>query len=181
MTGLFFKRALLPSGWAGDVRVTIADGRFATVTPDAAPEPGDGRHAVAFPGLANVHSHAFQRGFTGLTEWRWQSRDSFWTWREAMYRFALQLHPGGMRAIAALAHAEALEAGYTRVGEFHYLHHGTDGQPYAVPAEIAAHHGSRRGHRHCPDPSAGVLGLRRLRPGPSDQGAAAFPAHARRL
>ena len=137
MTGLFFKRALLPSGWAGDVRVTIADGRFATVTPDAAPEPGDDRHAVAFPGLANVHSHAFQRGMAALAETAGPNDDDFWSWRETMYRFVLTLNPDQIEAIAAYAFAEMLEGGFTTVGEFHYLHHNLDGSPYANRAELA--------------------------------------------
>ncbi|MFN4131010.1 MAG: formimidoylglutamate deiminase, partial [Paracoccaceae bacterium] len=83
-------------------------------------------------------SHAFQRGFSGLTEQRGPGRDSFWTWREMMYRFALSLTPEAMQAIAALAYVEMLEAGFTRVGEFHYLHHAPDGAPYGNPAEMSA-------------------------------------------
>lgn len=129
--------ALLPGGWKRDVVLVVAKGVLTSVTPGVAPEAGDIRVEALVPGMSNLHSHAFQRGFSGLTEWRGAGRDSFWTWREMMYRFALQLDPDEMEAIAALACVEMLEAGYTRVGEFHYLHHAPDGRPYADPAEMS--------------------------------------------
>ena len=129
--------ALLPTGWARDVGVELADGRIAAVTPSATPGPGDRRVDALVPGMPNLHSHTFQRGFSGLTEFRGPGKDSFWTWREAMYRFALQLDPEGVEAIAALACVEMLEEGYTRLGEFHYLHHDPQGRPYADPAELS--------------------------------------------
>jgi len=129
--------ALLPGGWERDVALALADGLLVSVTPGSPASPGDIRVEALLPGMPNLHSHAFQRGFSGLTEWRGAGRDSFWTWREMMYRFALQLDPEGMEAIAALACAEMLEAGYTRLGEFHYLHHAPDGRPYADPAEMS--------------------------------------------
>ena len=129
--------ALLPTGWARDVGVDLADGRIAAVTPGATPGPGDRRVDALVPGMPNLHSHTFQRGFSGLTEFRGPGKDSFWTWREAMYRFALQLDPEGVEAIAALACVEMLEEGYTRLGEFHYLHHDPQGRPYADPAELS--------------------------------------------
>ena len=127
---LHFAEALLPTGWARDVRVEPADGCFTRVMPDTAPLPGDQRHAVALPGLPNLHSHAFQRGMAGLAERRGTSSDSFWTWREAMYRFVDRIEPDDLLAIAAMAYAEMLESGFTRVGEFHYLHHDPAGTPY---------------------------------------------------
>ncbi|MBR0648883.1 formimidoylglutamate deiminase [Roseomonas terrae] len=134
MRKLVFSEALLPDGWRRDVRIEIqADGRIASVTPDA--EPG---RLVALPGLPNLHSHAFQRGMAGLTEHAGDSEDSFWTWRELMYRFLAHLTPDDVEAIATLAYAEMLEAGFTRVGEFHYLHHAPDGSRYADHAEMAA-------------------------------------------
>lgn len=126
------KRALLPDGWAENVCVTLADGVIAEVGPGS----GTGVDAL-LPGGQNLHSHAFQRGFAGMTETRGPGQDSFWTWREMMYRFALSLDPEGMQAIAEMAYVEMLESGYTRVGEFHYLHHGPDGQPYDDPAEMS--------------------------------------------
>ena len=73
----------------------------------------------------------------GLAERAGEGDDSFWTWREVMYRFVDRLDPDGMRAIAALAYAEMLESGFTRVGEFHYLHHAPDGRPYGDVAAMA--------------------------------------------
>ncbi len=135
---IFAEVALLPGGWAGAVRVELAGGRVDTVAAGAVASPGDVRVTALVPGMANLHSHAFQRGFAGLTEYRGAGRDSFWTWREAMYRFALALSPEAMQAIAALAYVEMLEAGFTRVGEFHYLHHAPDGRAYDDPAEMSA-------------------------------------------
>jgi formiminoglutamate deiminase len=89
------------------------------------------------PGLPNLHSHSFQRGMAGLAERRGDAADSFWTWREVMYRFLDRLDPNAVEAIAAWAFAEMLEAGFTAVGEFHYLHHAPDGRPYANVAETA--------------------------------------------
>ena len=129
------ERALLPDGWAERVRVTLEGDRIVAVAPDDAPGP---RVACLLPGMANLHSHAFQRGFSGLTEARGPGTDSFWTWREMMYRFARSLTPDEAEAIAAMAYAEMLESGYTHVGEFHYLHHAPDGGPYDDPAEMSA-------------------------------------------
>jgi len=88
--------------------------------------------------MPNLHSHAFQRAMAGLTECASEGPDSFWTWREAMYRFVDALDPDLLAAIAAMAYAEMLEGGFTRVGEFHYLHHQPGGAPYAEPAAMAA-------------------------------------------
>ena len=139
MTRLHFAFALLPSGWASDVRVIISDGLIGTVTAGVAPAPGDERHHLAIPGLASLHSHAFQRGMAGLAEMRGDSTDTFWTWRETMYRFALEMTPDDVAAVATLLYVEMLERGFTRVGEFHYLHHDRDGSPYANIAEMAVH------------------------------------------
>ncbi|MDA9432339.1 formimidoylglutamate deiminase [Bradyrhizobium sp. CCBAU 51627] len=137
MSRLHFASALLPSGWANDVQVVITAGAIAEVTPDVAPAAGDQRHAIALPGLASLHSHAFQRGMAGLAELRCDSTDTFWTWRETMYRFALAMTPDDVAAVATLLYVEMLEHGFTRVGEFHYLHHDRDGSHYADPAEMA--------------------------------------------
>jgi formimidoylglutamate deiminase len=130
-TSLHCAEALLPSGWARDVRLEIADGRFARVECEVAPQPDDTRLAVALPGLPNLHSHAFQRGMAGMAERRGPSADSFWTWREAMYHFLDRMDPDDVMAVAAMAYAEMLESGFTRVGEFHYLHHDPAGATYA--------------------------------------------------
>ncbi|UWU90894.1 formimidoylglutamate deiminase [Bradyrhizobium sp. CB1015] len=138
MTRLHFASALLPSGWANDVQVVVTAGAIAEVTAGVPPAAGDERHAIALPGLASLHSHAFQRGMAGLAELRGDSTDTFWTWRETMYRFALAMTPDDVAAVATLLYVEMLEQGFTRVGEFHYLHHDRDGSPYADPAEMAA-------------------------------------------
>lgn len=138
MTRLHFASALLPSGWANDVQVVITAGAIAEVTPGAAPVAGEERHGIALPGLASLHSHAFQRGMAGLAELRGDSTDTFWTWRNTMYRFALAMTPDDVAAVATLLYVEMLEQGFTRVGEFHYLHHDRDGSHYADPGEMAA-------------------------------------------
>lgn len=138
MTQLWFERALLPDGWAARVRFTIANGRFAQVDVGVDPSPDDERHWVAVPGLCNVHSHGFQRGMAGLTERRGQPQDDFWTWRELMYRFLDRMTPEDIAAVTAQAYVEMLEGGFTRVGEFHYLHNDMDGRRYADPAATAA-------------------------------------------
>ncbi|MBU7589427.1 MAG: formimidoylglutamate deiminase [Sphingopyxis terrae] len=134
---LWCEQAWLAEGWAENVRLTIADGHVGAIEMAAPPLPGDDRHAILIPGLPNLHSHAFQRGMAGLAERAGEGDDSFWTWREVMYGFVDRLDPDGMRAIAALAYAEMLESGFTRVGEFHYLHHSPDGRPYGDVAAMA--------------------------------------------
>jgi formimidoylglutamate deiminase len=89
------------------------------------------------PGIANLHSHAFQRAMAGVAERQGNVADSFWTWREAMYRIAARFDPDSLHAVASQLYAEMLEAGYTRVCEFHYLHHAPDGRPYADPAAMS--------------------------------------------
>lgn len=93
--------------------------------------------ALSLPAIANTHSHAFQRAMAGMAERRGDASDSFWTWRETMYRFAAKINPEQMYAIAAQVYGEMLEAGFTQVCEFHYLHHQPDGTPYADPGEMS--------------------------------------------
>ncbi|MGN6032981.1 MAG: formimidoylglutamate deiminase [Thermomicrobiales bacterium] len=145
-------RALLADGWARDVRLTLADGRIAAIGTGVPAGPADrhNHYEVVIPGLPNLHSHAFQRGMAGLAETRGDrsaggtsrgadsGADTFWTWRKVMYRFALAMSPEQMEAVARLAYIEMLESGFTRVGEFHYLHHAPDGVPYDDPAEMAS-------------------------------------------
>jgi formimidoylglutamate deiminase len=142
-TSYFAERALLPDGWARNVRFEVGDGgTLASVRPDSS---SDGSAALAgpvVPGMPNLHSHAFQRAMAGLTERARMAGtdaedDSFWTWREVMYGFVRRLTPDQVEAIAAQLYVEMLEAGYTAVGEFHYLHHDPDGVPYGDPAEMS--------------------------------------------
>jgi len=129
---LHLAEALLPQGFAGNVKLTIEGGFVTAVEPDVAPT-GEGRRfaGIALPGMPNLHSHAFQRGMAGLSERRGAPEDSFWTWREVMYRFLDRLDPDDVQAIAAQAFVEMLEGGFTALAEFHYLHHDKDGRPYA--------------------------------------------------
>lgn len=137
VTDIFAEQALLPDGWHNNVRITLAKGCIANVEPESTALAGDERHSILLPGMPNLHSHAFQRGMAGLAELRGPSADSFWSWREVMYRFALSMTPDQVEAVAAQLYVEMLEAGFSRVGEFHYLHHDRDGKPYANLAEMA--------------------------------------------
>jgi formimidoylglutamate deiminase len=131
--------AFLPGGWARDVRVTVdAEGMLTSVeTGNSLADKLIHLKGVVLPGLPNLHSHTFQRGMAGLAERRGPSSDSFWSWREVMYRFLRQLTPEDVEAIAAMAMVEMLEGGFTSLAEFHYLHHDIDGRPYANRAELA--------------------------------------------
>lgn len=135
---LFANKALLPNGWARDVLIEIDPaGVIQSVTTSASAADAERVQGPLLPGLTNLHSHAFQRAMAGLTEYRANPSDSFWTWRELMYRFAAMLTPEHLRAIAAQLYLEMLKAGYTGVCEFHYLHHDVSGTPYADPAEMS--------------------------------------------
>jgi formimidoylglutamate deiminase len=134
---LWFETALLPDGWHDHVRLHIHGGLVARIEKGVEPGQLDERHAIGIPGLANVHSHGFQRGMAGLAETRGPEGDNFWTWREVMYRFLDRLGPEDVEAITAFAYVEMLERGFTRVGEFHYLHHDPAGAPYANVGELA--------------------------------------------
>ncbi len=89
------------------------------------------------PSFVNVHSHVFQRTLRGHTHRPLSQRDTFWTWRNAMYAEAQLLNPERLYASAVQTYREMLAAGYTTVGEFHYVHHQPDGQPYATPNAMA--------------------------------------------
>lgn len=137
MQQLFAERALLPDGWARDVLLEVDEGgQLVTVRADSVPGQAERLDGPAMPGMPNVHGHAFQRAMAGLAE-RATGGDSFWSWREVMYRFVARLTPDQVEVIAAQLYVEMLKAGYTAVGEFHYLHHAPDGRPYADPAEMA--------------------------------------------
>ncbi|MFI8617201.1 formimidoylglutamate deiminase [Acidovorax sp. NPDC077693] len=136
---LFAADALLPTGWARNVLLQWdGAGRFTHIAADAAAPAGAPVAAgPVVPGMPNLHSHAFQRAFAGLTEYRGESQDSFWSWRNLMYRFAARITPESLEAIATWLYVEMLEAGYTSVCEFHYVHHNQDGTPYATDAEMS--------------------------------------------
>lgn len=136
MQKIVAKQALTHDGWKAHVEIGIEDGRIAHIRPaagGAAPTVG-----LALPAPLNLHSHAFQRAMSGLTEARGPDpSDSFWTWRRLMYKFLDQLTPEQIQAIAAQVFLEMLEAGYSSVAEFHYLHHDTGGKPYTNLGELS--------------------------------------------
>lgn len=137
MKRLFAPQALLPQGWADNVLLEWDEqGVLTRVQPDA--ERGNAPQATGplLPAMPNLHSHAFQRALAGLTEYRGQAQDSFWSWRTLMYQFANRLDPAAMEAIATWLYIEMLQAGYSSVCEFHYVHHDADGRPYADDATL---------------------------------------------
>jgi formimidoylglutamate deiminase len=131
VTSFFFNQALLADGWAANVRVSVGNGLVSAIEVGAEKSVSDHHHAVALPAMGNLHSHAFQRAMAGMAEVAGPSGDSFWTWREIMYRSVDRLTPEDLQAVAAQAYVEMLEGGFGRVGEFHYLHHDLDGSRYA--------------------------------------------------
>jgi formimidoylglutamate deiminase len=137
---LLLEHALLPDGWHRGVLVGITGGLITSLTAQPTPQQLDGVARIAgatIPGLPNLHSHTFQRGMAGLAETRGPSGDSFWTWRQVMYRFLEHLDPDDVEAIAAMAMMEMLEGGFTSLAEFHYLHHDPQGRAYGNRAELA--------------------------------------------
>lgn len=134
---LFAKRAYLNTGWATDVRLIVDAGVIAEIKTSAQAEPGDVTVDTLLPALSNLHSHSFQRAMAGMTEFRAKGRESFWTWRELMYRFLDHLTPEQVGAIASMAFMEMQNTGYAAVGEFHYIHHAPGGQRYDNQAELS--------------------------------------------
>jgi len=143
MPSIYAKQALLPSGWVQNAFIEInRDGRIGSVTAELGEgvktQKADHSVGVLLPSPVNVHSHAFQRAMAGLTERRGPNpNDSFWTWRQLMFRFLDQLTPDDVEAIAAFVQMEMLEAGYATNVEFHYLHHQPKGVPYTNLAEMS--------------------------------------------
>jgi formimidoylglutamate deiminase len=132
------RRALTPEGWQDDVTVSVNEGRIAAVAAGGAGGAGDVLCGTLLPAPCNLHSHAFQRAMAGITEMRGpEPRDTFWTWRQVMYRFLDHLAPDDVQAITARAFMEMLEGGFAAVGEFHYLHHRPGGLPYDDRSEMA--------------------------------------------
>ena len=138
MSSLFTHHALLPQGWTSNVRLHWNEGGdLSQVEQDAVLRAHENQAQFVVPGMTNLHSHAFQRAMAGMTEMAGEGKDSFWTWRDLMYRYALHITPEQIQAIAAQLYAECLRHGYTAVCEFHYLHRQQDGSFYARPAEMA--------------------------------------------
>lgn len=136
--------AFLAQGWARDVTVDVSDdGIITAIHVGSAAHAGSAAQAAAdssraeridgivVPGMANAHSHAFQRALAGSSEYKLSARDSFWTWRRAMYALANRVEPGDLQILATQLFVEMLKAGYTSVAEFHYLHRQPGGVPYS--------------------------------------------------
>lgn len=137
-TLLWAASAWLPQGWADNVRIEVdAQGLIAAVQTQAGADGAQRVDGPLIPGMPNVHSHAFQRAMAGLTQTSGPQSDNFWSWRACMYRFLERLTPDDIEVIATRLYIEMLQAGYTSVAEFHYLHHDADGRPYADPAETS--------------------------------------------
>jgi formimidoylglutamate deiminase len=137
MPSLFAATALLPDGWADDVRIDWDASGTITAVARRTAAAGAERVDALIPGMANVHCHAFQRAMAALTQRAGPEGDDFWSWREAMYRFLAALGPAEIEAIAAQLYVELLKNGYTAVAEFHYVHNDPEGRPYADRAELA--------------------------------------------
>lgn len=146
----FAPYAWVDGAWANDVLLSVgADGLWCQVQTHAPPESLQAAITLSgpvIPGLVNAHSHAFQRAIVGLTECRAagvngsssaDADDDFWSWRDRMYSAANRITPAQMQAIATQLYGEMLRGGYTHVCEFHYLHNGVGGVPYADPLEMS--------------------------------------------
>ncbi|MEN8831476.1 MAG: formimidoylglutamate deiminase [Pacificibacter sp.] len=135
---IFAKQALLSSGWASGVRLDVTQGTITKIETQQQAHAGDVTVDTLLPALANLHSHSFQRAMAGMTEYRMAGKDSFWTWRDLMYKFTSTISAEQVEAIAAFVFLEMQEAGYASVGEFHYLHHQPGGMPYDDLGELSS-------------------------------------------
>lgn len=137
MTTYFAPRAQLADGWHSHVTLEVSDAGFITrVTPESAPGAAIPLAGAVIPAMTNLHSHAFQRAMAGLAEVAGDPQESFWTWRELMYRMVARLTPQQVGDIATWLYIELLKGGYSQVAEFHYLHHDLQGQPYPDDAML---------------------------------------------
>ncbi|MBL4837505.1 MAG: formimidoylglutamate deiminase [Kordiimonadaceae bacterium] len=139
MQKLYFREGLLGTDWARDIRMDIsAEGFLVSIETDVAVPEGSLQLGVVLPAMPNLHSHAFQRVFAGLTEYTEAGQSNFWSWRTAMYQFAAQMTPDALRVIASTLYIEMLKAGYTTVGEFHYLHNSHQDMALAMSGAVIA-------------------------------------------
>lgn len=138
MPDYFAPRALPPQGWRHNVLLQVNDeGNLLAVTPDASPGEAAVLAGPVVPAMPNPHSHAFQRAMAGLTEVVGDPQDSFWTWRDVMYRMVVTLSPDQVHIIALQLYIEMLKGGYSQVAKFHYLHQDPQGRAYQHPGEMA--------------------------------------------
>lgn len=133
---LFAQNVLLSDGWKQHQLLTIENGVITAIESGNA-DSADQSKALVIPGMVNCHSHAFQRAFAGFSEQGSEGKDSFWTWRKIMYQFLSQLTAKDAELIAKQLYIEMLKKGYTRVAEFHYLHHDVDGARYPQLSTMA--------------------------------------------
>lgn len=133
MTQYWCEHAWLPDGPAAGVAITVDNGQIVALAADA-PRAGTVLSGLVLPGFCNAHSHAFHRALRGRTH---ADGGTFWTWRDRMYAAAERLDPGSYHRLARAAYAEMTMAGYTSVGEFHYLHHAADGAHYDDPNSMS--------------------------------------------
>ena len=139
---IYAEKALTPSGWQNSLLVHVADdGKISKVENSVELDQSRGADKkvdILLPAPVNLHSHAFQRAMAGMSEKRGpEPLDTFWTWRQIMYRFLDILTPDDIEAITAFVQMEMLEAGYVCNAEFHYVHHQPDGTPYDNLAELS--------------------------------------------
>lgn len=137
MHKLYAEKILIGSEWRSDVSLSIAsNGKISGIEVGQDPK-AERLNGIVIPGMVNCHSHAFQRALAGFSEFSGSTNNSFWSWRDIMYRFVAKITPEDAYVVAKLVYIEMLKAGYTSVGEFHYLHHQANGKPYENPAEMS--------------------------------------------
>jgi formimidoylglutamate deiminase len=133
MQNIYFSQGLVGGDWLMDICLTLdRDGTIAELESGVAPPDDVPVHGPVLPAMPNLHSHAFQRAFAGLAEYREAGTSDFWSWRSAMYHFARHMTPEAVETIASALYIEMLKAGYSAVGEFHYLHNSHDGRSVAM-------------------------------------------------
>ncbi|PHS14440.1 MAG: formimidoylglutamate deiminase [Kangiella sp.] len=133
---VYAENILIGSDWQTEVTLTIDNGIITSIS-SGKEEDAVALNGPVIPGMINCHSHAFQRAFAGFSEYRGNTEDSFWSWRDIMYKFVAKMSPEDAHVVAKFVYIEMLKAGYTSVGEFHYLHHQANGVKYDDPAEMS--------------------------------------------
>lgn len=134
---LYAKQVFTDQGWVEDRTLVVEQGEIIAINPGCE-EGAIKLKGPVIPGMSNCHSHAFQRAFVGMSEQGSEGKDSFWTWRKVMYSFLGKITPEQLQVIATQLYIEMLKSGYTNVGEFHYLHHQADGQPFQNLAQMSS-------------------------------------------
>ncbi len=137
MQKLYFSEGLIGRDWAADICLHVGTGGLIEKLETGVNAPrGAQVFGPVMPGMPNLHSHAFQRAFAGLAEFKTPGQSDFWSWRSAMYHFAKHMTPAAVEVIARALYIEMLKAGYTAVGEFHYLHNSHNDQALAMSKAV---------------------------------------------